>query len=161
MRKLILILSPCLLWTIVVNAAPWTADVTGAEIITSGDPGRRLVRVMIKFTDGVTTVNDVPFDTVSPSTTSISNFCKGKVAQYEALDSFIAAPPLGPVDLTKILPTLEEIARNKYFADKTRLDFLESLRASDGLSAEGLQDLANQKVLVQSEYRREYIGIVP
>lgn len=159
MRKLILILAPCLLWGMEVNAT-WTAEVTGAEIITlpGGDPGRRIVRTLIKFTDGTQVIDGVPFEAVNPSTTSISNFCRGKIAQYEAMDAFVADPPLGDVDLTKTLPTTEELAKIKYFQDRAKLDYLTKLVADKALPPDNPEYLALLQT-VKDGWRKEYFDL--
>ena len=162
MRQFLLALFVCFLCRTVVFAQ-WRADITGSEIVTltGNDPGRRIVRITLRFTNGSQIVDGVPFEAVNPSTTSISDFCRSKIVQYEAMDVFISSAPIGVVDLTGRTVPPEEIARTKYFSDKVRLDFLQSLNLSGGLSADGLLDLAALRILVQNEYRSEYIGITP
>ena len=159
MRKLILILAPCLLWGVVARAQ-WTAEITGAEIVTlpGGDPGRRIVRTLIKFTDGTQVIDGVPFEAVNPSTTSISNFCRGKIAQYETMDTFVADPPLGNVDLTKKLPTAEELAKIKYFQDRAKLDYLTKLVADKALPPDNPEYLALLQT-VKDGWRKEYFDL--
>lgn len=134
--------------------AAWTADVVGVSF-SERVPGERQIKVLLKFTDGITTVNDVVFESVDVSTTILSNFCKLKISQYQAIDASKTKIPLGPVDLTTSPLSVEDIARNKFFADFNHLEILKRLVAAGVVNAQA--DMDAMQTTVNDEYRREYL----
>lgn len=138
--------------------AAWTAEVIKVEIVEKS-PGQRLTAVTLKFTDGSTTVNDVIFESVQASTTTVSAFCKQKIAQYETLDFFKTKIPVGLVDLSVTPLSDFEKARQKFFADNALMQFLKTLVDNGVTNAQA--DFDNTRTAINDEYNGEYFGIKP
>lgn len=154
------ILAVCLMVSAVVfveshlMAANWTADQNNAVIVDKLN-GAKLVQVLLEFKrDGVSFIKDVPLERVDMTTAAISDFCKGQIIKYEASINSKSKIVAGPVDLTDVQLTPEEVARAKYFKDLSLLGFLKQTIDSGVPSAQ--VDYDTQKSIVDSEYKKEY-----
>lgn len=132
----------------------WTANITNVQIVEKS-PGQRLTDVTIDFTNGTTAVKGVIFESLQASTTTVSNFCKQKIAQYETLDFLKPTLTIGPVDLTDTPPTPEELTRNKFVADFSRLEILKRLMDAGVTNAKADYDAL--LITVNGGYKTAYV----
>ena len=118
----------------------WTANIT--SITKRAD--NLSFEMSVDFTDGKQTFT-IPFLVSDPN--SVKRLVANQINQYEAIDAFIANPPLGPVDVTPEpappLPTDTDLAKQDYAAKRAAL-----VQAKSDLSL-GLIDQAVYDSLLQ------------
>lgn len=72
-------------------SAAWTASLVSVQKVSTGE----MAEVVIDFTDGTQT-NRLTFRISDPA--SLATIARNQLAQYEKIEAFVKAPPIGPID---------------------------------------------------------------
>jgi hypothetical protein len=102
----------------------WTAEIK--QVSRSSANPLCVVQVSILFDDGSDRRHTINENFSNTSSDALKTYCRQRIAQLEAIDAFVSAPPLGPLDLEvkkpePVEPTEEQIAAQKYAQEKQAL----------------------------------------
>lgn len=135
----------------------WTAAITNVTKTGSG----LAAEVVVAFTDG-TTINTIPF--MVHNVADVKQLVVRQVAQYKAIDTFCATPPLGEVDLTPPVPpdppvpTQEERDKALYVADYAKSLQMQAAIKEGILQADDADYVALKASLV-TRFKPEYLSV--